>query len=261
MPETVPDTLQVDTLTADTLTADTLTAGALTAGALVADVLPVARLAGSRDRCLPVSSPWSALLPEGGLVRGQAVTIAGGAAVSAALALVAVAVQAGSWVALVGVPWVGVEAAHEVGVRLDRTVSVSIDPLTPSVWAERLAASMDGFDAVITQIPGRVPDRLLRRVHQRLRARGAVLVDIRDPTCSAPTCSVSDTVRDTAGADVSVQARTVAWEGLGRGCGYLARRRVEITVTGRRMPRARRVECWLPGPSGGFETIETIEVP
>jgi hypothetical protein len=195
--------------------------------------LTSAALLDHRDRHLPVSDAWAGILPDGGLVRGRTVAFAGGAAVSLALTLVASATRSGSWLGLVGVPWIGAEAASELGVALERTVSVAVEPDAPVVWAERTAAAVDGFELVVTSVPARVPDRLLRQVRQRLQARGGVLIDI-----------VPD--RRDATADLVISSRTEQWEGLGWGTGHLRRRRVELTVAGRRMPRPRQVVCWLP---------------
>jgi hypothetical protein len=196
------------------------------------DLAPAALL-DHRARHLPVIDAWAGVLPDGGLVRGRTVACTGGAAVSLALTLVAAATSSGSWLGLVGVPWIGVEAAHELGVALERTVSVAVEPETPVVWAERTAAAIEGFELIITSVPAQVPDRLLRQVRQRLQARGGVLIDVMPG-------------RRDAAADLVIFSQTERWEGLGWGAGHLRRRRVELTVAGRRMPRPQQATCWLP---------------
>ena len=75
---------------------------------------------------LPPSRP---LLPGGGLRRGATVSVTAaagvGGATSLALALVAEASRAGSWVAAVGLPSLGLVAADELGVALERLVLVA----------------------------------------------------------------------------------------------------------------------------------------
>src|SRR4029453_14259220 len=69
------------------------------------------------ERLLPVVPVLQPLLPGHGLRRGTTVAVAGSAAL--ALALVAGASAAGSWVAAVGLPDLGIVAAAEAGVALE----------------------------------------------------------------------------------------------------------------------------------------------
>ena len=210
-----------------------------------------------RHQHLAVSDPFAHLLPEGGLVRGRSVACTGGAAVSVALALAAEATQRGSWLAVVGLPWMGVDAARERGVALERMVRIDVPADVPadvptdvptdmgppvvSDWAERAAAAADGFELVLTRVPARVSERMLRQVRQRFQARGGVLIDVR-PGGRPPRSS-------SAGADLVVDAAVDTWTGIDRGSGHLRDRVVELTVTGRRSPRPRRVR-WSPSMSG-----------
>ena len=75
-----------------------------------------------------------------------------------------------------GTPTVGLEAASEFGVPLARVVLVDVDG-NSSVWAERVAAAADGFDLIVT-CPPVGAERVVRRVRQRLQARGVVLVAV-----------------------------------------------------------------------------------
>lgn len=197
------------------------------------------------------------VLPDGGLVRGRTVSCTGAAGVSLALALVARATEAGSWLALVGVPWVGIEAARELGVALDRTVSVDADPDVPGVWGERVAAATDGFDLIVTSLPPRAPDRLARQLRQRLQSRGGVLVDVSG---AGPASARPGSVPAPSGADLTLATAGTVWEGVGWGHGHLRCRRFTLTVTGRRVPRPVRADCWLPGPSGGFDLVSVTSV-
>jgi hypothetical protein len=223
----------------------------------------------ARERLLPVDPVLAALLPDAGLVRGRVVGCAGDAAMSLALALAAGASAAGSWLAVVGpvaggagaigpgmVGVVGVEAAAELGVAVERLVVVDADPARPQEWAERVAATADGVELILTSLPVGA-ERVLRQVRQRVQARGAVLLVVG----TVDTVGTVGTVggRAAAGVDVVVEARTVAWEGIGEGTGRLCRRRVEVVVAGRRTPRPVRGACWLPGTSGVIESIRSIE--
>ncbi len=203
----------------------------------IAPVLSAASLA--RERLLPAPGPLAALLPDGGLVRGQAVAVRGGAAVSLALGLVAEAVAAGSWLALVDGPGISTEAAEELGIPLGRVVRVEPGGRGPdgaTAWAELVAAVVDGFEIVVTRVPAPASDRLARRVLQRLRAKAAVLVVLGPPAGVSPA--------------IELRCALPRWEGVEGGAGYLRGRRVTVTATGRRMPRPRRAELWIPGPDG-----------
>jgi hypothetical protein len=180
----------------------------------------------ARERTLPVTDPLVPLLPAGSLVRGQAVSCRGIAATSLALALVAEATGAGAWLAVVDVPWLGVEAAAEIGIPLERLVRV--DPGADDNWADLTAAVLDGFEVVITRIPRRLGTAALRRVSARVKARAAVL-----------------------SADVVMESSAPVWEGVEDGWGHLRGRRVTVEASGRRVPRPRRVDLWLPAAGGG----------
>ncbi len=198
----------------------------------------------ARQRTLPVAGPFVPLLPEGGLARGRAVSCRGVAATSLAVALAAEATIAGAWLAVVDVPWLGVEAVAELGVPLERLVRV--DPgssgSTGTAWAELVAAVLDGFEVVVTRIPRRLNGAMLRRVLARVQARESVLIAVGEPGPLLP--------------DIALEASTPVWEGVADGWGHLCGRRVTVAATGRRIPRPRRAELWLPGPSGGVAAVE-----
>jgi hypothetical protein len=192
---------------------------------------------------LPVVEPLIPLLPEGGLVRGKALSCSGAASMSLALALAVQATTSGSWLAVVDVPTFGLEAAAEFGIPLERVVR--IDP--PSriragstghgdTWAELTAAVVDGFEVVITRVPQRLNQGLARRVQSRLRVREAVMIALGRP--------------GTISVDTELAAIDPQWEGVADGWGYLRGRRVTVTSSGRRVPRPRRASLWLPGTDG-----------
>jgi hypothetical protein len=210
-----------------------------------AGTVPVDRLAQplaatplSSGRALPVVDPLVPLLPDGGLVRGKAVACGGVAAMSLAVSLAVAATASGSWLAVVGVPTFGVEAAAEFGIPLERVVAVDPGRGSPAsdTWAELVAATFDGFEVVITNVPRRLGSGLARRVQARMQARQAVLIAIGSPGPLA--------------VDVELSAGEPRWEGVAAGSGYLRGRRAVVTSAGRRLPRPRRVALWLPGHDG-----------
>jgi hypothetical protein len=176
------------------------------------------------------------MLPEGGLLRGRVVGCSGPAAWSLALALVAEAVQAGSWLAAVGTPTLGLDAAAELGITLSRLVMVDAGDGTPA-WAERVAAAADGFELIVTAPPVGA-ERAVRKVRQRVQARGAVLVAVGQATPGVA-------------CDLELSTTSVVWDGIGHGSGHLVCRRATVQVTGRRTPRPVARELLLPAPGGG----------
>jgi hypothetical protein len=206
-------------------------------------VAPAAVAHLARHRTLPVVDPLAPLLPSGALVRGQTVACRGVAAPSLALALAVEATATGSWLAVVDVPWLGVEAAAELGVPLERLVRV--DARAAGDWADLTAAVLDGFEVVITRIPRRLDTGARRRVQARVKAREAVLLAVGDPP----------------GVDVVMEASAPVWEGVEQGWGHLRGRRVTVESSGRRVPRPRRVDLWLPAPGGGVAVVEEPSTP
>lgn len=196
----------------------------------------------ARDRTLPVDEAFISLLPTGSLQRGRVVGCTGPAAVTLAVALAARSVISGSWLAAVGVPMLGVEACRELGLPLSRLVHVGVDG-GPAVWAERVAAAVDGFDVVLARPPAGA-ERVLRKVRTRLQARGAVLVVV-SPTTAPVSC------------DIELGTTSIDWVGTDRGAGRLAARRAVVRCGGRRVPRPIERELWLPGPDGRVEPAES----
>lgn len=188
------------------------------------------------DRVLPVVEQLAAVLPARGLVRGQIVACVGPASPALALALLARASAAGSWLAMVAVPWLGVEAAREAGVALERTVAVDVDPRRHEVWAEALMAAADGVELLLAARDAGLPDRMMRQVRTRVRARGAVLVTL-PAAMGGGGPGARDDGRVGSEVDLVLTARTAVWWGLGRGHGRVRGRRLHVEVGGRRMHR------------------------
>jgi len=196
----------------------------------------VAPLALAGERTLPVADEFADLFPERGLVRGRTIVCSGQAATSLALALVAPAVAAGSWLAAIDVPTIGLDAASEFGIALERVVAVRTgadrEAGRAGRWSDVVAAAADGFDLLITRVPTDVSPTVLRKIATRLRQRGAVMLVLDDP--GALSC---DGVLD---ADIT------EWVGLGDGHGHLQQRQLVVEASGRRLP-GRRCRLALPG--------------
>jgi len=209
----------------------------------------------ARERVLAVAPALRPLLPDGGLVRGSVVGCQGTTSVSVALALVAESSAAGAWLAVVGLPTLGLRAASEIGISLERLVMVA-EPNDPALqnlpsgtggeaaWANLVSALIDGFDLVLLRSTPRLRAGTARRLQARLQARGGVLVIVGDA--------------GQFGCDLTVDCPEGMWEGLGAGSGRLVRRRLALTARGRRIPRPRRAELWLPGAGGGIEPVREL---
>lgn len=235
--------------------------------ALAAAVAPVTMAA---ERTLPVLPALEALLPEG-LVRGRAVACDGLAAPALGLSLAVQACREGAWLAVVDLPWLGVEATVEAGIPVERVVRIDTRAAGVAAsddgaggtgsgrsgnagaaararaadddrWAEVLGAVVDGFDLILTKVPADLPAGLVRRLQTRIRSRGVVLLTVGSGPLSA---------------DVTVTATDVRWDGIHQGHGHLQARRVTAQVAGRRVPRTRRTDLWLPAAGGGIDTAVT----
>jgi hypothetical protein len=196
----------------------------------------------ARERVLPVAGHVAELFSEGGLVRGRVLSCRGMAATSASLDLVAAAVAAGSWLAVIDVPTLGLDAASELGVPLERIVAIdtSLGEKTTEAnvgeraarWADVVAAAADGFEVILTCVPAEVTASTVRKVATRLQQRGVVMLVLGDP---GPL--VCDGVIDTI---------EQVWSGVGAGWGHLQQRTVDMSASGRRVPGRRCVSLALP---------------
>jgi hypothetical protein len=216
---------------------------------VTAPVTPLSGLVPGRDRVVPVEPALTSLFPDAGLRRGHVVSCGGVAAWSLACAVAARAVAAGSWLAVVGVDGFGVEAALEHGIAPERVVAVAAADV--GAWADRLAAAADGFELLLT-MPPRGAERSMRKLRQRLQARGSVLITVP----AAP--DVGRELRRAAPfpADVELTTTDASWLGIEVGHGRLLARRVTICVGGRRVPRPVTLDCWLPGPDGCIDVVQ-----
>jgi hypothetical protein len=201
--------------------------------AVVASTSPVAR---ADEQRLPVHAALAPLLPGGGLRRGSVVAVEGVGSTSLLLALLARPSDAGSWVAVVGLPHLGLAAAADFGLVLSRLALVA-DP-APASWSTGVAALVDAFDLVVA-VPRHARPSDARRLAARARERGAVLL------------LAGDRSRWGEGPDLILRVDESTWSGLGRGHGHLTGRRVRVTARGRReASRPRQASLWLVDDDG-----------
>jgi hypothetical protein len=156
--------------------------------------------------------------------------------VSVALALLTAASGAGSWCALVGLDGLGAVAAHEAGVDLAR---LAVIPRPDAAWAEATAAVIDGMDLVVLFPPFPPRQAMARRLVARARERRSILVVVpgRAGWPDQP--------------DLHLSVGETRWDGAGTGEGFLSRRSMTVTATGRRSAaRPRRRQLWLPSATG-----------
>lgn len=213
--------------------------------ARLAEVLPrVEGVVTAAERMLAVHPALAGVLPQG-VMRGTTLHCSGRAAGSLAALVAAGPVGDGAWAAVLGVPTLGAAAWHEIGVPLGRVVQVREPPAAPfdeGRWAQVMAAAVDGFDVVVTDVVHRLRASTVRRVQARVQARGVVLVLLGR--------------LDGVVADLQLSG-SGDWHGLGSGHGHLRARRVALELSGRRLPRARRDTLWLPGPNGRIERVDS----
>ncbi|WP_240797964.1 hypothetical protein [Streptomyces sp. F001] len=181
------------------------------------------------------ASPLGALLPEGRIRPGTAVSAGGDMPLLLALAAHASADAAG-WAA-VGLPHMGAIAAQAAG--LDLACGMLIDD-PGRQWAQVLATVAEAVPVVLVGPLGTVPDRIARRLAAVLRRSESVLL-------------AADSWQ---GAEVRLRVVSATWEGVRDGHGLLRGRRVRVAATGRGSAAASRyAEMWLPGPDGQVAPI------
>ncbi len=140
----------------------------------------------AKSRMLPLGEPWSALVPGGGLRRGSTVLVQappGSGGLSLALSLVTESSAQGHWCAVVGVDDPGVVAIADLGVDLRRVLFV---PRPRGAWAESAADLLDGVDLLVVRAPSRASHGVARRLVDRVRERGTVLITLCEPSAPWP---------------------------------------------------------------------------
>ena len=196
-----------------------------------------AELTDDLSRVLPVVPELAGgLLPwPGGIRRGATVAAVG--STSLLMALLAGAMQQGSWAAVVGLPSFGALAAgQDFGIDLSRLALV---PAPGQDWPTVVSALIDGLDLVVVAAPP-VTEATVRALSARARQKGAVLV----PTTAWP------------GTDLVIEVIERRWTGLGMGRGRLRRQELTLRAAGRgRAAQPRTTTISLPlrsitGPDG-----------
>jgi len=150
---------------------------------LVATLRPVTL---AKSRIIPLSEPWASLTPGRGLRRGSTVLVhaqPGLGGLSVALGLLSEASDKGHWSAVVGVDDPGVVAMSDLGVDLRRVLFV---PRPCGAWAETTADLLDGVDLLIVRPPSRAVHATARRLMDRVRERGTVLIVLTEPSSPWP---------------------------------------------------------------------------
>ena len=178
---------------------------------------------------LSVAKALQPIIPDGVLMLGRTVLCSGDAAMSMALLVVSAATQDGSWLAVVGVSDFGLMSACEQGVALQRTVLVTPTD-NKKDWISTVAAVADGFDVMMLEVPRDVSESDARRIQTRIQARRNVLVLVETSRHTTP--------RSVFQPDVVLHTATTKWDGIECGAGYVQSRHIDVTVSGRRVPRA-----------------------
>ncbi len=200
----------------------------------------VAPLALAGERTIPVDDTFGDLFAEGGLVRGRTLACQGSAATTTALALVAPAIRAGAWLALIDLPTIGLDAAGELGVPLERVVAIGTRSPgaadDPGRWLEVVAAAADGFDVLLVRAPTGLSAGGVRKLAVRLRQRDVITIVLGDPGSIA--------------CDGTLHTDAEEWSGLGEGFGHLRRRQIVVRASGRRLPGCRHCRLTIPATAG-----------
>lgn len=225
------------------------TRAALTGIATVSSALvDASTLAQSRQ--LPVADGVASLFPDptrAGLTRGSTIGVVGNqGCVALTFALLAEAMREGSWVAVVDSPWLGLAALAGLGLPLQQLVMVE---RTDAHWGSVMAALVDGFDLVVYSSRS-VGERDHRRIRAHVREKGSVLVQIGERNQRSTQAAV----------DLRFEVADVDWFGLGQGHGHLARRQVQVEVSGRRQRRHRSGPLWLPDAAGLIRPVTPEEL-
>jgi hypothetical protein len=168
---------------------------------------------------MPLDEPWKALVPGGGLRRGSTVVVEaapGLGGLSLALSLLTASSANGHWAGVVGVDDPGVVAMVELGVDLRRVLFV---PRPRGAWAESAADLLDGVDLLVVRPPSRAAHGVARKLMDRVRERGTVLIVLSEPGAAWPlTPDLSFVVTESRWATSSrLDARYLSVRIAGRG--------------------------------------------
>ena len=206
----------------------------------------VAPLIAASARTLPVDPALSGMLPGKSLQRGTVTLVAGRSgfgATSLGIALLAHASSNGHWCGVVGLRHPGVLAMKELGLDVDRVIFV---PEPDNKWAEAAAELFDGVELLLVAPPHRVPHGTARQLIARAKERHVVMLVVLEHAEHWPIVP-----------EFTLSLVSSSWQGVGRGDGRLAARRVGVVGQGRRgASHARQSTLWLPSLSGAVGLIE-----
>ena len=211
------------------------------------------------QEAIPVLEPLVGLLPDG-VRRGDAVSVQArdGICDYLALALLAGALAAGLWCAVVGVPELGGIALADLvagagdedrGAVLDRLL---VAPSPGAAWPEVVAALADGVDLVLVRPSTQVHADLGRRVDARLRQGRS----------SGTRHSAALVVLGAwSSARLVLRTASTTWTGLDgvgptRGCGRASGAASVVVAEGRATGgRRHAARVWLPAADGAVRPI------
>lgn len=151
------------------------------------------------------------------------------------LAMVGRAMKHRDWVAFVGFSSLSAAAVREYGVDLTRTVFI---PLPGEQVLRTLATVIDGFNVVVVG-----PEVMMSPARRRSllgRARSQATVLFVPPWPQVPT---------------KVEAKPIAWRGLGQGEGYLRERHLSADISS---PRGQS-QVKLRLSSGAVEVVQHVK--
>lgn len=210
---------------------------------------------------IPVLEPLAGLLPEG-VRRGDAVSVQAREAVCdyLTLALLAGALAAGLWCAVVGVPELGVLALADLiagsTAQADRAAALDrllVAPAPGEAWPEVVAALADGVDLVLVRPCTQVRAEIGRRVDARLR---------QGRSSGTRHSAAMVVLGSWSGARLVLSTASTTWTGLDgvgptRGCGRLTGAVSVILAEGRAAGgRRRSTQVWLPAADGAVRPID-----
>ena len=138
--------------------------------------------------------------------------------------------------------WLCPIAAWEVGIEPERLVVVRCPDRRP--WLQVTASLLEGFPAVLAEVPTGVRDPDLRRLAALSRARRSALV-LRPVSGDLPAGVLH----------LRVESTGVHWEGVDRGHGALLRRRLTLRASGR---GARGIEQVLEMEDDGSHAVRLV---
>lgn len=138
--------------------------------------------------------------------------------------------------------WLCPIAAWEVGIDPERLVVVRCPDRRS--WLQVTASLLEGFPAVLAEVPSGVRDTDLRRLAALSRARRSALI-LRPVSGDIPAGVLY----------LRVESEGVHWEGVDRGHGALLRRRLTLRASGK---GARGIEHLLEMEDDGSHPVHLV---